>query len=176
VRLFVSLRPPPDVLDPLARAVAGLRTTRPDQWHVTLAFLGEVPDPQPLEPLLERAAAAGAPLDLRLRGGGFFRGSGVLHARLAGDVDGLRQLARRVEDAAREAGVHLEPRPYRPHLTVARRLRADPGVLSGYEGPSWTATELELVRSRLGAAVEHEVLSRHHLGRRATATGSPGRT
>jgi RNA 2',3'-cyclic 3'-phosphodiesterase len=165
VRLFVSLRPPPEVIDALARTVAGLRTTRRDQWHVTLAFLGEVPDPWPLDPALAGAAAAGVPLDLRLRGGGFFRRPGVLYAGLAGDVEGLRELARQVEAAAREAGVHLEERPFRPHLTVARRLRSDPGCLDGYEGPPWTATELELVRSRLGATVEHEVLSHHRLGR-----------
>jgi RNA 2',3'-cyclic 3'-phosphodiesterase len=163
VRLFVSLRPPPDVLDALARTVSDLRTTRPDQWHVTLAFLGEVADPQPLVPALDLAAAATAPLELRLRGGGFFRGPGVLYAGLAGDVDGLRRLAGRVQGAVRQAGVDLEERPYRPHLTVARRLRRDPGVLEGHESRSWTATELELVRSRLAATVEHEVLSRHRL-------------
>jgi 2'-5' RNA ligase len=161
VRLFVSLRPPAGVLDHLARASAGLRTTQVEQWHVTLAFLGEVPDAESLHEPLARSAAASPPLHLRLCGSGFFRGSGVLFAALAGDVDGLGSLAADVEAGCRAAGLHLEPRPYRPHLTVARRLTDDPGTLIGYEGPSWEATELELVRSRLGARVEHEVLGRH---------------
>jgi 2'-5' RNA ligase len=164
VRLFVSLRPPTDVRNHLARAVAGLRTSRSDQWHVTVAFLGEVADASPLEPALAAAAASSSPLALQMRGGGFFRRPGVLFAALAGDVAGLRRLAAQVEAACRSAGVELEDRTYRPHLTVARRLPRDPGVLDGYEGPPWTATELELVRSRLGAQAEHEVVGRYRLG------------
>lgn len=164
MRLFVSLRPPADVCAALAAALADLRTTRVDQWHVTLGFLGEVPDPAPLSGPLAEVAAASPALALRLSGGGFFRGPGALYAGLAGDVEGLHALAGGVRSACRRAGVHLEPRPYRPHLTVARRLRADPGVLAGYEGPAWTAREVELVRSRLGAGVEHEVLERFPLG------------
>lgn len=164
MRLFVSLRPPDEVREDLVRALSGLRTTRADQWHVTLAFLGEVPDPAPLGEPLAGAAAASPPLRLRLRGGGFFRGPGVLFAAPGGDVEGLQVLATGVAAACRSAGVHLEPRHYRPHLTVARRLPHDPGTLSGYEGPPWTASELELVRSRLGTRAEHEVLARHALG------------
>ena len=164
MRLFVSLRPPVAACEHLVAALGGLRTTRVDRWHVTLAFLGEVPDPAPLLPGLRTAAAQAQPLALQLRGSGFFRGPGVLFARLSGDVDPLHRLAADVATACRHAGVHLEPRPYRPHLTVARRLPRDPGVLAQYEGPPWTATEVELVRSRLGARVEHEVLERFELG------------
>lgn len=164
MRLFVSLRPPADAVAHLAAAVAGVRSTSVDQWHVTLAFLGEVPGPAPLHGPLARAADASPPLPVRLAGGGWFRGPGVLYAALAGDVDGLHALAADVRAACTQAGVAFEPRPYRPHLTVARRLRVDPGVLSGYDGPAWTARELELVRSRLGARVEHEVLERYRLG------------
>jgi RNA 2',3'-cyclic 3'-phosphodiesterase len=163
VRLFVSLRPPAEVVEHLVRATAALRTTRADQWHITLAFLGEVADPAPLGGPLARVAAGSPPLALRLRGGGFFRGPGVLHARLDGDVEGLRRLAAGVAAACRGAGVELEERRFRPHLTVARRLPHDPGTLDGYEGPAWTATCVELVRSRLGARAEHEVLARHPL-------------
>lgn len=163
MRLFVSLRPPADACASLAAAVAGLRTTRVEQWHVTLAFLGEVADAAPLAGPLAEAASSSPPLGLRLAGGGFFRGPGALWAGLTGDVHGLHALAGAVRDACRQAGVHLEPRAYRPHLTVARRLRSDPGVLTGYEGPAWRADEVELVRSRLGGRVEHEVLERFPL-------------
>ena len=164
MRLFVSLRPPAAACEHLAAALRGVRTTRVDQWHVTLAFLGEVPDPEPLLGSLRTAAERAQPLHLQLRGSGFFRGPGVLFAGVSGDVDPLHRLAADVTAVCRDAGVHLEPRPYRPHLTVARRLPRDPGTLSQYEGPPWTATEVELVRSRLGARVEHEVLERFELG------------
>ena len=163
MRLFVSLRPPPAATGHLARALAGLRTTRVEQWHLTLAFLGEVPDAEPLRRGLAAAATTSAPLVLRLRGGGTFRGAGVLYAGVAGDLDGLHALAADVRAACRHAGLALDARPFRPHLTVARRLPPDPGVLAAYEGPSWTASELELVLSRSGRQVEHEVLDRWSL-------------
>lgn len=51
MRLFVALSPPPDVVDELRERVSTLRElepdvrwSRPEQWHLTLAFLGEVGD------------------------------------------------------------------------------------------------------------------------------------
>lgn len=160
MRLFVSLRPPAQAVQHLARAARGLRTTDVGQWHVTLAFLGEVPDPAPLVPGLADVAARTAPLALQLAGSGLLRGQGIVSAGLAGDVERLRALAAGVAGACRAAGVRLEDRPYRPHLTVARRAPRDAGVLAGYEGPPWTATEVELVRSHLGQRAVHEVLER----------------
>lgn len=163
MRLFVSLRPPSDVVAHLAGAAAGLRTTDVRQWHITLAFLGEVPEAEPLVPRLDEVARRSPPLDLELRGSGTFRGQGLVYAGVAGDVDGLRRLAAAVQGACREASVLLEERPYRPHLTVSRRARQDATVLSGYEGPPWTAQEVELVRSHLGQRAVHEVLHRFPL-------------
>ena len=51
MRLFVAVTPPPEALDELEAAVAPLRSSCRDlrwtgrqNWHVTLAFLGEVDD------------------------------------------------------------------------------------------------------------------------------------
>ena len=154
----MSVRPSQAARDHLARALAGMRTGDPSRWHVTLAFLGEVDDPAPLLPGLAAAAAGVPALSLRLSGGGSFRRSGVTWAGVTGDVRGLATLAGRVATACRDAGVALEDRPYRPHLTVGRRQTLDPGLLTAYDGPAWTATEVELVRSTLGRAVRHDVL------------------
>jgi RNA 2',3'-cyclic 3'-phosphodiesterase len=159
VRLFVSLPLPPEVRDHLAAALRGARTTDVAQWHVTLAFVGEWDDVPALSAGLARAAAATPPLGLRVRDGGTF--PGVVWAGLDGDVEGLRQLAADVAAACRETGVRLERRPFRPHVTVARRGGAD--RLDGYLGPPWTADGVDLVRSHLGASARHEVLERHPL-------------
>ncbi|MEO7193428.1 MAG: RNA 2',3'-cyclic phosphodiesterase [Pseudonocardiaceae bacterium] len=165
MRLFVALTPPEEVVRELLGVAVGLREvapelrwTHPEQWHLTLAFLGEVGDDlvDELTRLLGRAAARHSPLSLSLGGGGRF-GHQVLWTGVRGDRDGLSGLADSVEAAARRSRVPVEQRPYRPHLTLARaEMETDllPLVerLAPWEGSPWRATQLHLVCSRLGAA------------------------
>ena len=161
MRLFVAVRPPVEAVEHLV-AVLPRWPSAPERWHLTLAFLGEVDDPASLpEPL--GAACTGGPLELRLAGSGTFGRGGPVWVGVRGDVAALTALAGRVASAARRAGLDVERRPYRPHLTVGRRGHPDPRALAAYEGPSWRATEVELVRSHLGRTVEHVVLERFSL-------------
>jgi RNA 2',3'-cyclic 3'-phosphodiesterase len=177
VRLFVDLAPPAAALGDLDRACAGLRPGREDLrwtsrelWHITLAFLGEVSEESltSLLPRLERAAGRHRALGLSLAGAGAFPGparANVLWIGVSGDRKGLGELAMSVSAAARRAGAPPPDarRRYRPHVTLARcRLPADvtPVVaeLSGYRGPAWTAEEMYLIRSTLGAQPRYETL------------------
>ena len=176
MRLFVALTPPAEVVaelrastSPLRELAPDLRWTRPEQWHLTLAFLGEVADEarDNLTHRLGRVAARHPPLSLSLGGGGRF-GHQVLWTAVQGDRDGLRRLADSVRAAARRSGLPVEPRPYRPHLTLARAtgpadLRPLVERLVPGSGQPWVATELHLVRSHLGAGPErsarHESLA-----------------
>lgn len=167
MRLFVAVTPPPQALDELSSATAAVRSarpelrwTRPDQWHLTLAFLGEVDDQacSDLSVRLGRAASRHPTMDLALHGAGRF-GDRVLWSRIVGDVVALRGLAASVRAAARRAHIDVEDRPYRPHLTLARGregadLRPVVDALAGFAGRTWTADELHLVRSHLGAGPE----------------------
>jgi RNA 2',3'-cyclic 3'-phosphodiesterase len=164
MRLFVAVTPPPEAVGELRSATARLRSVRselrwmpPDEWHLTLAFLGEVDDEAraDLTARLGRAAARHPPVELALNGAGRF-GDRVLWTRVAGDVAALRQLAASVRAAARRAGIAVEVRPYRPHLTLARGregadLRPAVDALAAFAGCAWTAGELHLMRSHLGA-------------------------
>ncbi|MFF5504799.1 RNA 2',3'-cyclic phosphodiesterase [Streptomyces roseolus] len=162
IRVFIALAPPDDAKDELARALApayaaypGMRWNRIEDWHVTLAFLGELPAavvPRLHAPLAELAAERG-PLELSLRGGGQFD-SRVLWSGIAGDVPGLHRLADDVRERVKEAGIAYEGRPLRPHLTLARARRGDlagvpaaVGVLDGFEGRPWPTARLHLVGS-----------------------------
>ncbi|MDT7572163.1 MAG: 2,3-cyclic 3-phosphodiesterase [Actinomycetota bacterium] len=158
MRLFVSVRPDAHVVSHLQAHLGRVRTSRPDQWHVTLAFLGEVADDVSLQ-ALEIVARVHAPFTLRLSGSGSF-GPRTTWAGVAGDVDALRSLSRDVQDACRAAGVDLEHRAYRPHLTVGR---VDPRLLSSYESPTWRVEEIELVQSVLGKSAVHSVRRRFAL-------------
>jgi RNA 2',3'-cyclic 3'-phosphodiesterase len=164
VRLFVALTPPAAVVEELVAATAGLRAERPElrwtppeQWHLTLAFLGEVDDRarEDLLSRLGRAASRHAALRLSFGSAGRF-GDRVLWTRVRGDVEPLRRLAAAVQAAARRARLPVETRPYRPHLTLARTreptdLRPDVEALGGFSGREWVAADLHLVRSHLGA-------------------------
>jgi 2'-5' RNA ligase len=171
VRLFVALTPPGEVAETLRIATLGLRElaphlrwTRPEQWHVTLVFLGEVGDDVvgELGRRLNRAAARHPPLALALGGAGRF-GHRVLWTGVQGDRNGLRRLADSARAAVRRSRLPVEHRPYHPHLTLAR---ADAGAdlrplverLASWQGSPWVATQLHLVRSRLGAAPDGSAL------------------
>jgi len=163
VRLFVALWPPEQAVKELADAIAGVRAlepavrwTRTEQWHLTLAFLGEVAEERlpELNGRLARAARRHPALSLRFAGSGRF-GDRVLWTRVEGDREPLRHLAASAAAAARRSGVAVDDRPYRPHLTLARGARgADMrplvAALASYAGTGWTAEQLHLVRSRLG--------------------------
>jgi RNA 2',3'-cyclic 3'-phosphodiesterase len=165
MRLFVAVWPPPGAVDELAQALAEvraevpqLRWTLPGQWHLTLAFLGEVADDRrpELERRLARAAARHHPLELRLSGAGQF-GNRVLFVKLSGDLPAMKRLAASVGAAARRAGVPMPDRPYRAHLTLARtgttgadELRLIAARLAAFESSPWTAAGFDLVQSRLG--------------------------
>ncbi|MDR3034135.1 MAG: RNA 2',3'-cyclic phosphodiesterase, partial [Kitasatospora sp.] len=107
MRLFVAVNPPPPAKLELTDAAAplrelpgagGLRWTEPAGWHLTLAFLGEVPaDEVPaLEHALARVAGGHPAHRLRLAGGGTF-GQRALWAGVEGDVRALRELAAAVQ-------------------------------------------------------------------------------
>lgn len=185
MRAFVAVVPPADALAELDAAVAPLRATYPGlrwtpatQWHLTLAFLGEIDDGvlPDLAERLTRAARRHPPTELRLAGGGRF-GDRVLWIRVQGShgpPDGLRRLAASVGAAARRCKIAVADRPHRPHLTLARGrdgtdLRPVVAALAGFTGSAWTADVLQLVRSRLGAGpggtAQHEVIGTWPLGR-----------
>lgn len=190
VRLFVGLTPPAEVVETLRIATAALhelapdlRWTRPEQWHVTLAFLGEVGDDvvAELARRLARTATRHPPLSLSIGGGGRF-GHRVLWTQVQGDRDGLRKLAGAAAAAARRCRLPVEHRRYHPHVTLAR---ADGGTdlrplverLSTWQGLPWVANRLHLVRSRLGAApggfALHEPVASWPLEKNLRGSNSP---
>ncbi|HVE98767.1 MAG TPA: RNA 2',3'-cyclic phosphodiesterase [Mycobacteriales bacterium] len=182
MRLFVAVYPPPHAVADLATALQSvsaardMRWTRSEHWHVTLAFLGDVPDTGvgDLDRALAAVAGDAAPLRLRLRGAGRFssRGRGdVVWAGVAGDVERLMALSSSVGVAARAAGVTYPDRRPEPHLTLGRQARGSGAAaqrvieaLASYDGPVWPVEEVRLVRSTLGPPLVHAPLSTWPLG------------
>lgn len=146
MRLFVALYPPEDVRDELRRRLRDVTTrlTPVERWHITVAFLGEVPDER--LPEVERAvsrAARGGPVRLRLAGCGSF-GRTVTWVGVEGGLDALHCSLRQSLEIP-------DDRPFTPHLTVSYHGSPELRVaLSDYSGSSWEADEVTLVRSASG--------------------------
>ncbi|MFF8469168.1 RNA 2',3'-cyclic phosphodiesterase [Streptomyces griseus] len=164
-RVFLALAPPDDAKDELAQALSPaygahprMRWNRIEDWHITLAFLGELPVAAvpPLMAPLAGLAARRRPLRLALHGGGHFD-ERVLWTGIAGDLAGLHHLATDVRALVRECGVSFPERPLRPHLTLARSRRGDQAAtveaaagIAAFSGRSWEAQRLHLVGSNVG--------------------------
>ncbi|MEU9104492.1 RNA 2',3'-cyclic phosphodiesterase [Streptomyces xanthophaeus] len=165
VRVFIALAPPDEAKEELARelrpayeAYPGMRWNRIEDWHITLAFLGELPVATVplLRPPLAELAAARRPLELALGGGSHF-GERVLWSGIEGDLEGLHRLAADVRTVVKECGIAFEDRPLRPHLTLARSRRNDPSSaveaaagLAAFTGRPWQTDRLHLVGSNFG--------------------------
>ena len=139
IRLFTALSVPDGTAQALARRQIGLPGARwrsLDQLHITLTFYGEV-DGRRADDLtveLERAATGG-PFDLALSGVGAFGDGHRTRAIWAGveASERLSVLAGRCRAAAERAGIAVERRDYRPHVTLAYlQPQADPGRIGGW--------------------------------------------
>lgn len=169
MRMFAAVVPPERVLDGLEdflaprRSAEQLRWTRRESWHLTLAFMADVPE-RSLDDLLERlqrAARRRTPFRVSLTGGGAFPDptrAKVLYAGVDGTPDALeelRRLAVGARAAANRAGAPAAGAAFRPHLTLARAGRPIEAtrwlrVLSTYRSDVFEVGELLLVESFLG--------------------------
>jgi RNA 2',3'-cyclic 3'-phosphodiesterase len=185
VRLFVALPVDASVRAALSAAVESSRAgaddgrdtagsgtdwrwTRPEGWHVTLAFLGEVAPDRVTDAAwatVPVAAGTGA-IELRLGPLGRF-GRGVLHVAVEDRPEGVvADLGERVQTALAAAGVPVQQREVRPHLTLARARRGARPAVPALEphGVSWVVDEARLYASHLGAGgAAYEVLERFPL-------------
>jgi RNA 2',3'-cyclic 3'-phosphodiesterase len=129
VRLFVAVDLPASIVR-LIRSLprparSGLRWTTPSTWHVTLRFLGDVDDPQPLVEALSIIPSGldAHPVEARLGPTtAWFPGGRVLHL----PVTGVEKLAGVVRDATARWGPHEEP-AFAGHVTLARFSGPGPG-------------------------------------------------
>jgi RNA 2',3'-cyclic 3'-phosphodiesterase len=180
VRLFAAVVLPDDVVADLDAALAGHRDevlvwTLPEQWHVTLAFYGNVEDKRvpDLKARLTRAAKRHPVLSLGLDGAGRFDGR-TLWVGCSGDVAILRDISRSAAAAGRRVGASSadDSFRFRAHVTLARArrsadLRPYVAALDAFRSRQWTVDAVSLVRSHLGAGAErhsrYETLSTHPL-------------
>jgi 2'-5' RNA ligase len=96
----------------------------PENWHLTLRFLGST-DASQRDKIIERLASTrfGPPFDLSFDRLGAFPGSRraqVLWIGASAGHDRLESVARKVEEISTSVGFDAENRPFRAHLTISR--------------------------------------------------------
>jgi 2'-5' RNA ligase len=131
VRLFIAINFPDDVRqaiwrasETLRRGTAPVRWVEPDGLHLTLKFLGEVPDARSADVIgaLERACVGARAFELPVGGFGGFPTPERARVLWVGcePVPALELLQHGVETVFAALGFPVEGRPFRPHVTLGR--------------------------------------------------------
>lgn len=170
MRTFIAIELPEDVherlsqlQDKLGAIEKAVRWTRPAQIHLTVKFLGEVPNGQVAAvcEAAREAAIACQPFELSVKGMGCFPPGGlprVLWAGLETLPEPLVECHRLLEQGCARLGFPPENRPFRPHLTlgrvkdtgVSRAIRRTIEEFADFDGGVFDAEELIVFESRLG--------------------------
>lgn len=121
-----------DALDGTAQRLKeeadGGNFTRRDNFHLTLAFLGETPGGRIAAVKRAMESAPFAPFDLCFKKlGRFHHSGGDLYWVGALDCAPLMELQKRLCAQLRREGFVMETRPFRPHLTLGREVRLPDG-------------------------------------------------
>jgi 2'-5' RNA ligase len=182
-RLFLALYPDAAQRDAIAELQAELAGERslgrrprwvpPRQAHATLVFLGEVPRERrdDVVAAARRAAARSAPFRWRFEGLGGFpspRRPRVLWLGVAEGAEEARALHDALAAELADAGLAPpDPRPFSPHLTLARLRDRPAGPVPSLPArtPAATVDTLAVMRSELGPeGASHLPLARLALG------------
>lgn len=158
IRTFVAIELDASVRQTLAQIQAMLRTrlqravgpdvrvqwVKPESIHLTLKFLGDISEDRVpgIQAALARAASGHVRFAVTVEGLGVFpdvRAPRVVWAGFTAHGDALNRLAADVETALAAIGCLPDPKPFHPHLTLARikegsrnagRALSDGGVLA----------------------------------------------
>ncbi len=145
MRLFIGLKLPKKQKDRIFRAARPLREEElpvrwvdPENFHVTLKFLGEVRRDRvpPIQEALGRIAAGTSPFSTDIGGFGAFpsvRRPRVIWAGIRACPE-LRCLKQDLEWTLSELGFDVETRAFHPHVTLGRaREGGGDGVFRGLD-------------------------------------------
>jgi 2'-5' RNA ligase len=162
VRLFVALALPETLrmqLSMLAGGIQGARWVPPQNYHLTLRFIGEVEGWRADEVDEALSAIRAKPFELCLRGVGTFEKAGKIQALWVGveKSEGLTRLQSKIETALQRMGLDPERRRFAPHVTLARTDKAPAPKLVSYvqahnlfRAPPVMMEHFTLFSSRLG--------------------------
>lgn len=136
MRLFIAI----EISEPMRRELAALskelkarscggRFVPPENFHITLRFIGESDDLAGIASAMREACRGIRPFTLRaLRYGFFEKSSGesrVGLAEIGGDLDELSVLHETLSAALADRGFPKDPKRFVPHITLGRSVEHD---------------------------------------------------
>ncbi|MGB2754506.1 MAG: RNA 2',3'-cyclic phosphodiesterase [Phycisphaerae bacterium] len=169
VRTFIAIELPQEVCEylesrqtDLASAGGDVKWVRPDDIHLTLAFLGNVPVEEiaAVAAAVRGAAASMGPIRLQAGGAGCFPPRGrprVVWISIEEPTGALARLQGAVAAATAQFAEKPERREYKAHLTVGRvrggrgaeELSEAVAALADAKGPEFEAAEVVIFESVL---------------------------
>jgi 2'-5' RNA ligase len=178
-RLFVAMRPPPDIRALLIAAMGGVSRARwqdDEQLHLTLRFIGEVDRPQAEDVAAALGRVRAEAPAVAIAGVGRFEKAGRTDTIWAGIAprQPVAELHASIDRALRQAGIAPDRRAYLPHVTLARLPRsagAEPSVerfladRAALSSAPFSCGAFFLFESRLGhEGARYEAVARYPLG------------
>ncbi|EPG73614.1 2'-5' RNA ligase [Leptospira fainei serovar Hurstbridge str. BUT 6] len=161
MRIFLGISLPDRVREVLAGICYGLEGARwvsPENFHITLVFLGEI-SPDKVEQVHEICASIVVkPFSVSLNGLGWFRqkSPSILYVRVDRSVE-LQELQKTLESGCRRFGFSVEKREYVPHVTIGRLRDVAQGKAMVYldefesiNAPAFEVNEFHIYSSRSG--------------------------
>jgi 2'-5' RNA ligase len=167
-RWFFALWPRPATAQTLAAQARpliphGARAAHPLDLHLTLVFLG-VLTPQQLQLAVQAAdTVRGARFSLDIDQVGSFAQARVLWCAPSRPPAGLADLVQGLGQGLAERGFAPENRPFRPHISLARRFQG--AAADGWgRAVEWEARDFCLAHGRVGQVPRYAVVRRWPLG------------
>ena len=127
MRLFIAIHFSEEIRQELLDVTASLRAqalsgnfTRPENLHLTLAFIGEADETQEIIRVIDAVPAS--PFSLTVSGTGRFGDTWWVGV---GKNPALEKLADGLRDGLQNAGFHVDPKPFKPHITLGRQVLLD---------------------------------------------------
>lgn len=170
--LFVAVPLPDNIKSVLAAWSTAWRNrwpfskwVHPADYHITLHFLGGCSqgDGAKIKQQLAQTMPSLAPFSIEIDHLGFFGQQDkprILWAGVRGEVDALQRLRDGVVTELEPLGFPTEKRPYRPHITMAKKYKRN-----DFPADQLTAIPISQPKRSLRWEVDHFVLYQTHLDR-----------
>lgn len=138
------------LVEPMAKDISG-RWTLEENWHITLAFVGEIEASHlaQVRQIGSRTAARVTAPELTLEKPGIFgkEHSAILYCGVTSSYP-LEKVHDELIDAFAKAGLPFDPGPFRAHITLARKADVRGGIHArALNAVSWKAGQMTIFQS-----------------------------